>query len=77
MNHIVTFCYKPIKETNDKINQTDSILKAKLENAEHEEIQKTIASNETTKRKVYIKVSSRNTTTTLNTNPNLLLKRQI
>ena len=77
MNHIVTFYCKPIKETNDKTNQTDSIFKAKLEKAEHEESQKTIASNETRKRKFYINVSSRNTATTLNTNPNLLLKQQI
>ena len=31
MNHIVIFCYKLIKETNDKIDQTDPILKTKLE----------------------------------------------
>ena len=40
MNHIVIFCYKLIKETNDKIDQTDSLLKTKLEKAEYEEIQK-------------------------------------
>ena len=77
MNHIVTFSYKPIKETNDNIDQTDSILKTKLGKAEYEEIQKIIDSNEIAKIKFYINVSSRNTTTTLITNPNLLLKRQL
>ena len=74
MNHIVIFCDKTIKEKHDKIDQTDCILKTKLEKAEHEEIRKTIASNETEK-KFYINVSLRNTTTNLNTNPNLLLLR--
>ena len=34
MNQIVTFWDKTIKEANDKIDQTDSILKSKLEKAE-------------------------------------------
>ena len=35
MNHIGTFCDKSIKEANDKIDQTDSILKTELEEAEY------------------------------------------
>ena len=46
MNHIVTFCDKTIKDTSDKTNQTDFILKTKLEKVEYEEIQKNIASKE-------------------------------
>ena len=72
MKHIVIFCDKTIIEKHDKNGQTDSILKTKLEKAEHEQIRKTIASNETEKKTFCINVSSRNTTTTLNTNPNLL-----
>ena len=52
MNHVVTFCSKPVKERNDKIDQTDSILKKKLGRAEYKEIQKAIASNETGKNKI-------------------------
>ena len=52
MSHIVTFCDKTIKETNDKIDQTDSILKTKLEKAEYEEIPKTIVSNEIAAKKI-------------------------
>ena len=67
MNHIVIFCDKSIKEKHDKIDQIDSILKTKIEKAEYEEIQKTIASKETAKKKkFYINGSSRNTATTLN-----------
>ena len=50
MDHIVIFCDKTIKEKHDKNGQTDSILKTKLEKAEHEQIRKTIASNETEKK---------------------------
>ena len=50
MNHIVIFCDKTIKEKPDKIDQTDCILKTKLEKAEYDEIRKTIASNETGKK---------------------------
>ena len=50
MNHIVIFCDKTIKEKHDKIDQTDCILKTKLEKAEYDEIRKTIASNETEKK---------------------------
>ena len=52
MNHIVIFCDKSIKEKHDKIDQIDSILKTKIEKAEYEEIQKTIASKETAKKKI-------------------------
>ena len=51
MNHIVIFCDKSIKEKHDKIDQIDSILKTKIEKAEYEEIQKTIASKETPQKK--------------------------
>ena len=74
MNYIVKFCDKTIKEKHNKFVQTDCIRKTKLEKAEYEEIQKAILSNET-KKKFYINISWRNTTTTLNTNPNLLLLR--
>ena len=47
-----TFCGKDVKERNDKIDQTDSILKTKLGRAEFKEIQITIASNETGKKKI-------------------------
>ena len=50
MNHIVIFCDKTTKEKHDKIDQTDCILKTKLEKAEYDEIRKTIASNETEKK---------------------------
>ena len=50
MNHIVIFCDKTIKEKHDKIDQTDCILKTKLEKAEYDEILKNIASNETDKK---------------------------
>ena len=60
MNHIVIFCDKTIKEKHDKIDQTDCILKTKLEKAQYKEIRKTIASNETEKKKkIYTNVSSR------------------
>ena len=52
MSRIVTFSDKTIKETNDKIDQTDSILKTKLEKPEYEEILKTFASNETATKKI-------------------------
>ena len=52
MSYIVTFCNKTIKETNGKIDQTDSILKTKLEKAEYKETQKTIASNVTATKKI-------------------------
>ena len=52
MSRAVRFCDKIIKETNDKIDQTDSILKTKLQKAEYEEIQKSIASNETATKKI-------------------------
>ena len=42
---------KPLKK-NNKIDQTDCILKTKLEKAEYGEIRKTIASNETGKKKI-------------------------
>ena len=48
MNHVVmntlmnTFCGKDVKERNDKIDQTDSILKTKLGRAEFKEIQITV-----------------------------------
>ena len=51
MNHIVIFCDKTIKEKNDKIDQMHCMLKTKLEKAKYEEIRKTIASNETEKKK--------------------------
>ena len=41
MNHIVIFCGKTIKEKDNKIDQTDCILKKKVEKAEYEEIRKT------------------------------------
>ena len=50
MNHIVIFCDKTIKEKHDKIDQTDCILKTKLEKTEYDEIRKNIASNETEKK---------------------------
>ena len=50
MSHIVIFCDKTIKEKHDKIYQTDSIPKTKLEKVEYEEIYKAIASNETAKK---------------------------
>ena len=74
MNHIVIFCCKTIKEKGNKIDQTDCILKKKVEKAEYEEIRKTFHQMKP-KKKFYINVSSGNTTTTLNTNPNLLLLR--
>ena len=40
MSRAIRFCDKIIKETNDKIDQTDSILKTKLQKAEYEEIKK-------------------------------------
>ena len=52
MSHVATFCDKTIKETNDKNDQTDSILKTKLERAEYKEIQKAIASSETPTKKI-------------------------
>ena len=52
MSHIVIFCDKTIKEKHDKIYQTDSIPKTKLEKVEYEEIYKAIASNETAKKKI-------------------------
>ena len=52
MSRIVTFSDQTIKETNDKIDQTDSILKTKLEKPEYEEILKTFASNETATKKI-------------------------
>ena len=48
MSHIITFSDKTIEETNDEIDQTDSIL----EKAEYEEIQKTITSNEIVTKKI-------------------------
>ena len=74
MNHIVIFCGKTIKEKDNKIDQADWILKKKVEKAEYEEIRKTFHQMKP-KKKFYINVSSGNTTTTLNTNPNLLLLR--
>ena len=50
--HVVTFCGQPVKERNDKIDQTDSILKKKFGRAEYKEIQKTIDSNETGKKNI-------------------------
>ena len=50
--HVVTFCDKPVKERNDKTDQTNSILKKMLGRAEYKEIQKAIASNETGKKKI-------------------------
>ena len=41
MSHIVTFCDKTTEETNNKIDQTDSILKAKLKKTVYEDTQKT------------------------------------
>ena len=41
-----------MKETNDKIDQTDYRLKTKLEKTGYEEIKKTIASNETATKKI-------------------------
>ena len=74
MSHIVIFCDKNIKETNDKIDQTDSTLKTKLEKAEYEEIQKTIVSNETATNKI-LRQYKFNKWIFLNPNPNQLLKR--
>ena len=76
MKHIVIFNDKTIKETNDKNNQTDSKLKAKLEKAEYEEIKKSLHQIKPQQRKFYINLISGNTKT-LSTNTNLLLKRQI
>ena len=76
MNHIVIFCSKTIKEKHDKIDQTDCILKTKVGKAEYEEIRKKkLFHQKKPEKKFYINVSSGNTTTTLNTNPNLLLLR--
>ena len=52
MSHIVTFSDKTIKETNDRSDQTDSILKANLEKVEYEEIQISFPSNETATKKI-------------------------
>ena len=52
ISHIVTFCDKTIIKTDDKVSPTGSVLKAKLEKAAHKEIQKAIASNETTTNKI-------------------------
>ena len=52
MSHIVTFSDKTFKEKNDRIDQTDSILKANLEKAEYEEIHKTFPSNATATKKI-------------------------
>ena len=76
MKHIVIFNDKTIKETNDKNNQTDSKLKAKLEKAEYEEIKKLLHQIKPQQTKFYINLISGNTKT-LSTNTNLLLKRQI
>ena len=73
MSHIVIFCDKNIKETNDKIDQTDSTLKTMLEKAEYEEIQKTIVSNETATNKI-LRQYKFNKWIFLNPNPNQLLK---
>ena len=40
MSRAIRFCNKIIKETNGKIDQTDSILKTKLQKSEYEEIKK-------------------------------------
>ena len=74
MSHIVIFCDKNIKETNDKIDQTDSTLKTKLEKAEYEEIQKTIVSNDTATNKI-LRQHKFKKWIFLNPNPNQLLKR--
>ena len=76
IQHIVIFNDQTIKETNDKNNQTDYKLKAKLEKAEYEEIKQLLHQIKPQQRKFYINLISGNTTT-LNTNTNLLLKRQI
>ena len=46
MEQIVLFCNKTIEETAIKIDNTEPILKQKLEKKEYEEIKKTITSNE-------------------------------
>ena len=40
MEDVVSFCYKTIKETNIKINQTEVILQQQFRKNEYEEIQK-------------------------------------
>ena len=54
------FCDKTIKEANDKLDQTDSILKGKLEKAEFEEVEKTIVSNETATKKILCQCKFKN-----------------
>lgn len=49
---IYIYIGKTINEAKDKIDQTDSILKVKLEKLEYEEIQKAIGSNETATKKI-------------------------
>ena len=75
MSHVATFCDKTIKETNDKIDQTDSILKyskQSLKERNTKKSKKLLLQVKPPQRKFNINKSSRNTTT-LNTNPNLLL----
>ena len=43
-----------MKEANNKVNQIDSVLQTKSENAEYEEIQKTVASNQTNIKKILL-----------------------
>ena len=50
--YIYIYIDKTINEAKDKIDQTDSILKVKLEKVEYEEIQKAIGSNETATKKI-------------------------
>lgn len=69
---IVTFHDKAIKKTNDKTDQTDSILKPTLEKTKQEKLKK-LHQMKPQKRKFCVKVSSRNTTN-LNTTPNLLFQ---
>lgn len=43
-----------MKEANNKVNQIESVLQTKSENAEYEEIQKTVASNQTNIKKILL-----------------------
>ena len=72
---IVTFHDKAIKKTNDKTDQTDSILKPTLEKTKQEKLKK-LHQMKPQKRKFCVKVSSRNTTN-LNTTPNLLFQWRV
>ena len=52
MGDVVSFCDKTISETNNKIEQTETLLKQHLEKKEYDEIQKTITANEASTKKL-------------------------